>query len=240
MKTVPWSTKKSTVPLAAESVLRDNPKMKFRASILFFLLPLLLGSNFSRASLFSTNAGRVGDHVVTTREVMIYHLIEQALGGKNIEPKIQLAEVTSRSYLREITSVLIENAVFFEAEVFSAAPLEASRLKSQMAQIRARLNAVKLWQSLDVSDAELRQAVTRKIRAKDFVRFKIDSAAIPISDAEAKKYFEQNQSQFENLPFTNFKENIKSYLTKQQVDHRLKDWFELLQSKYKVRNYLSE
>jgi hypothetical protein len=43
-----------------------------------------------------------------------------------------------------------------------------------------------------------------------------------------------------NQAFENFKENIKSYLSRTQVEHRLKDWYDLLLNKYQVKNLIAE
>ncbi|NJL24445.1 MAG: hypothetical protein HC902_04280 [Calothrix sp. SM1_5_4] len=57
---------------------------------------------------------------------------------------------------------------------------------------------------------------------------------------EAQKYFDENRLKFGNLPFEKLKENIKAYLSKNHVDRRLKDWFDVLLSKYQVKNLIAE
>lgn len=205
---------------------------------------ILIFSSVNAAELISANAGRVGDYVVTTREVMINHMIENALvrykKGQVPKPTLKLDKIKDRDFVRETTAVLLETAIYFEAESFSAAAVADSTVSAQARLVRDRLRHDSLWKKLQVAPEELQKILRRKLRAKDFIKFKIDSATIPISDREAREYFENNRLKFENLQFENFKDNIKAYLTKQQVDKRLKDWFELLQSKYRVRNYLSE
>ena len=208
----------------------------------FVFCALFFGQSVPAATtkLISTHAGRVGNEVITSRGVMINHLIESALFRNNKKTTLKPDDVKSREFIRECTGVLLETAIFFEAESFAAANVSSTHIKSQTRKAKNLLSANSTWRRLEVTPEELEQAVARKLRAKEFIRFKIDSATIPISDREAEEYFNNNKLKFENLPFEDFKTNIKSYLTKQQVDKRLKDWFELLQSKYRVRNYLAE
>ncbi len=199
----------------------------------------LAASTAGSSTLFSTSAGRVGNHVVTTREVMLNHLVETALFPGEKLPALQLENVKEKDFIRETTSVLLEYAIAAEAEAFSAVPLAPDRLQANLKRLEGlRKNAV--WVKLAPTLDEQKKMVAHKLRAKDFIKSKEDSASIPISDDEAEEYFNANRLKFENLPFANFKENIKRYLIKQRVDKRLKDWFELLQSKYHVRNMLAE
>lgn len=217
-----------------------------RAMIKILLASACLGALTTHAALISSSVGRVGDWVVTSREVMINHLLENALyktSAKNKVPKatLSLARTRDREFIRETTSVLLETAIYLEAESFAQSDSNlAATIETQKSLAVIRLKNDPTWKKLKPSDKEISLFVRRKIKAKDFLRFKMESASIPISDREAEEYFQNNKLKFENLPFNNFKDNIKSYLTKQQMDRRLKDWFELLQSKYRVRNLLSE
>ncbi len=196
----------------------------------------------AHAAVVSMNAGRVADVVVTTREVVIHHLIEVALSPKPtpalLKEVISLEHPRARDFVRETTTVLLENAIFLEAESVGAAPLEKDKIQAAQALVQKKMRRNSAWLKLEVGPEELKRILTRSLRAKDFIKFKVDSAAIPISDHEAEEYFNNNRLKFENLPFANFRENIRAYLTKQQVDKRLKEWFELLQSKYRIRNHL--
>ena len=181
---------------------------KFHMIILKVLAPVCF------AALISTNAGRVGDDIITSREVVINHLVEQALFrtsalSKKIESQIQLDNVKDRRFVRETTSVLLETAIFFEAESFSSSKISDDVISAQARIAVKKLKDNSLWKKLAASPAEVKKAVARKLRAKDFIRFKMDSASIPISDKEAEDYFNNNRLKFENLPFENFKSNIK-------------------------------
>jgi hypothetical protein len=205
-------------------------------SILTLVLP-------AWAALISTNAGRVSDTVITSREVVIGHWLEAAANtatGEAVKTQIQLENVRNREFARETTATLLEVAIFLEAESFGASEVAPATIESQTQGLLKKLKRISAWKALEASPVEIRKIMTRKLRAKSFIKFKMDSALIPISDQEAEEYFRSNRLKFENLPFASFKDNIKKYLAKEQSDKRLKDWFELLQSKYQVRHFLAE
>lgn len=195
---------------------------------------------FSAGKIISSQAGRVNRHVVTTREVAANAWVEYALGQKNQVKNLDLNEPKSKEFLRETTAVLLEWAIYLEAESFATSTVTRAERASAIRIVKSKLKNQKKWRALRLESHELESLVERKLRAKKFIQFKVESSAVPVSDAEARQYFETNRLKFENLPFESFKETIRTYLSRQQVDRRLKDWFELLQVKYKVRNYLVE
>ena len=221
---------------------RNNPLFDDYLKLIF--LVALLFSQGAHSALISTNAGKISSLVVTSREVLINHLIERALASEPNSAKISTSlnpsDVRSSLFVRETTSVLLELAIYQEAESFAAPEIPQNELQAKIKLVQKKLAGNSLWNSLEVDSKELQEMTRKKLKAKNFIRFKVESGAIPITDQEAREYFNNNKLKFENLPFESFKENIKKYLAKQQVDRRLKDWFELIQSKYKVRNYLAE
>ncbi|MES2854262.1 MAG: hypothetical protein V4692_00285 [Bdellovibrionota bacterium] len=95
------------------------------------------------------------------------------------------------------------------------------------------------WQKLEVSSEELRSMISRKLMASSFSRLKTDPQLSPISDDEALSYYRKNRLRFGSLPFSSFKENIKSFLIKTQTEKRMNEWHEVLRRKFKVRNFIS-
>lgn len=217
--------------------------LQSKASLILFGFISALSFQAS-AALISTNAGRVADMMLTTREVMMTHMIEIALYKQDASAalaslKLRADRVHERDFVRETTSALIETAIFFEADSFTSnSQVDDKAIRKLVKTAEAKLNKNKVWLELEPEPQEVFELVRRKARAKEFIKFKMDSGTIPITDKEAEDYFSNNRLKFENLPFDSFKDNIKNYLTKQQVDRRIKDWFELLQAKYRVRNYL--
>ena len=185
--------------------------------------------------------GQVMDQVVTSRQVNMSFFVESALyGKKNKKIPESFYKIPSKEFSREITAVLLEKVVFKESKGFNVSKVSKDELKDAKIRFVGLVGKNQLWSKLKVSEGELTQLIKRKLQAKKFIRFKVDSSIVPITDDEARAYFEENRLKFGSLPFENFKQNIRAFLGRKQIDKRLKDWFEVLQNKYRVRNFLSE
>ena len=205
------------------------------------LILLLSFQNIYAAELISTTAGQVKGHVVTSREVELNYMIEKVLEGDPREiSAISRLDIETKSFSKEVNAVLAEWMIYFESESFTAASVTQEQVNKALKAGLEKLDNIKVFKALEPDAKEVRDMFERKLKAKALTRFKSDSSVVPVTDADAKTYFEQNRTKFGNLPFENFKDNIKSFLMRQQVDGRIKDWFEVLKSKYRVRNFLSE
>lgn len=207
--------------------------------MLIIILTSFFGLYLQAATFISTSVGQVKDHVVTSREVQIYYVAEKILygGGKQ---NLTLPEVETPAFGKEITGALMEWVVFLEAEALSTAQVTPAELTSAFDKVRDAMRTKKELSRLQASDREIKAAVERKHKAKKFIQLKAETSVIPVTDAEVEKYFNDNKARFGNLPLAQFKDNIRAFLTRQQVDKRLKDWFEVLQAKYQVRHFLAE
>lgn len=191
--------------------------------------------------LISRAVGEVKDHIVTSREVQVSSMVEDAMYSTQKNSKeIKSPSPELAMFRKDIASTLLEWVVSLESSNFNVANVSKNEVEDAVRSVQVRLAGNGSWLKLQVAPVELAGVVERKMRAKKFIRFKADSSVVPITDTEAKKYFEDNRLKFGDLPFENFKENIKTFLGRQQVEKRLKDWFDVLQSKYKVKNYQSE
>lgn len=204
----------------------------------FFILMLLSSVHGFAAQIISSQAGKVGAISVTTRQVAIHSLLENAIGREN-PVTLNLNQTGTREFIREATATLVENAVYLEAVSFNTAAVREDEIPAVKKKILASLKNNKSWKALEVSDKELNEAIERKMRAKRFIQFKVDSSSIPISEKEMRDYYDSNRVRFDEEPFEKHKASIKEYLNRNQVDRRLRDWFDLLHAKYKIRNYLS-
>lgn len=217
-----------------------------RFMIRFLLFAVLgLGSVAARAELVSTAVGLIREQVITSREVQIDRSLEAALpdGGSAAGPVTldpHLKNLDSKAFAQAVKDTLLEAVVAREARSFNV--MQVSPDEVQQAETRAQraLKNVSDWKRLRVSAKELDTAIRRKLQARKFIRFRAESSVLPVTDVEAERYFSENRLKFGDLPFEKFKENIKSYLSKTQVDKRLKDWYEVLLGKYQVKNLISE
>lgn len=205
------------------------------------LLALLLSLPSSAAVLVTATVGQVSDYVVTSREVQISAVIENVLyppkaGSKGL-PELRLGQEAFRG---AVTSVLLESVVALEAENFNVAAISDEDLNGALARIEKATAGKAFWAELEVSAAELKRFTVRKLTAKGFMKFKTNSMASIITDQDAQAYFEKNRVKFGTSSFDSFRDSIKVFLAQQQLEDRLRSWFEVIKRKYKVRNYISE
>lgn len=187
--------------------------------------------------LISKIVGTAADQVVTSREVEIVGLMEKGLvSDKNI---VAISPEDTR-FNMEVAQVLLEIVVQTESSVFEFNPITDSEFKEAMASLQKNLGGSKEWKALQPSHAELEKFLKRKLISKKFIKAKSESMKGFITDSEAKTYFEKNRLKFGQVPFAQFRENIKTFLGQQQLEERLKAWFEIIKKKYKVKNYTNE
>ncbi len=183
--------------------------------------------------------GEAKDQFITSREVQINEAVESALGSKGDGKSLQFAEIGHENFPTKVNDVLTEWVVYFEAQSFSADTVPKSAIEDAAQRVEKATANSAAWRRLEVSKSELEEVLKRKLSAKSFIRLKTESSLMPVTDSEAQAYFKKNRLKFGNLPFTSFRESIKAHLRQQQMDRRMKDWLEILQKKYKVRNFVA-
>lgn len=203
-------------------------------------------------TLISATVGQVGTQVVTSREVQIAGILDRWMSARE-NPQIENVQskkkkktekdereswyvaFPSDNFSKALTQVMLELVVVQEAQNFSVGHLAVEELGSWVGRAKADLGNWPKWRDLKVTQAELEQELSRHLRAKSFLKFKTESAGIQITDEEAQLYYEKNKVRFGNLPMAQFKDSIKQYLSQKKLEENLKDWFELLKRKYRVR-----
>jgi hypothetical protein len=206
----------------------------------FTLIIGLFAGPFVRAELVSTGVGVVRSQVVTSREVQVGHLLDVALFEPKPKDKLRLLPVDSKTFSKAIADTFLEAVVSLEAQNFNLIQISDDELKASEKKALRYLKDQPVWKNLQVSGAEFEAGVRRKVQAKKFVQFRAQSSVLPVTESEARKYFNENRLKFGNLPYENFREDIKSYLSRTHVEQRLKDWYDVLLNKYQVKNLIAE
>lgn len=206
---------------------------------LFISLFVLLSSR-SQAELISTGVGIVKGRIVTSREVQIQNMLETALYDKDAKNNLKKLALDSKAFAKAVHEGLIEAIISLEAQNFTVVQIQNEDLVAAEKKVSSLLKGAPAWKDLRVSPVELGTGLRKKLQAKKFIQFRAQSSVLPVTDAEAQKYFNENRLKFGTLPFENFKENIKSYLSRSQVEKRLKDWYDVLWNKYQVKNLIAE
>lgn len=207
----------------------------FNLKILFLLL---IGSHFVSAEVVSMGVGMLRGQLVTSRQVHIQRLLELALYEKS--PKLKLPGLDSKVFASAARDTLLEMAIALEAQNFNLVQVSSSDIEAAEKQANDVLAKNDAWRQLQVLPKERLEAIKIKLQAKKFSRFRAQSSELPVTNSEAQRYFNENRLKYGNLPFENFKENIKAFLSRNQIEQRLKDWHEVLLSKYQVKNLIAE
>jgi hypothetical protein len=194
----------------------------------------------SQAALVSTGVGMIRNQVLTSREVQRQHFLEMVLFEKAPSTKLKTLVLDSKAFGKAVQDALLESVLALEAQNFNVVTLDEAELKAAEKLALKTLKNNPSWKALKINTVELQDGLKTKLQAKKFIRLRAESSVLPVTDVEAQRYFEENHLKFGDLPFENFKENIKSYLSKIQVEKRLKDWFDVLLSKYQVKNLIAE
>lgn len=209
------------------------------------VLPLLMFSFFGfahAAETINASVGQVGSQVITARQVWMSNFYERwTLAKKSSDPKMRTPKadwkpaLKSDAFNQAASNYMLEVMVSLEAENFSITQIEPEKLKANAKEFQKAMAGSGEWNKLEVGIEELEKLMERKLRAQSFMKFKTESAGVNITDEEAKAYYDKNKSKFGSLPFSQFKDGIKDVLSRQTLEDRLKDWFEVLKRKYRVR-----
>lgn len=195
---------------------------------------LLFISILWSSQIINRSVGQVGTSFITSRDVQLAQAIEGLL---YMDKKRVEADINDNGFSSLVTATLVEWVVSMEAENFSVAEITEDETVSALQIIDKQTQDWDYWTKLKPTKEEIKLFVVRKIKYKKFFQFKTQASKVNISDSEAKAYFDKNKQKFGSAPFVNFKDNIKSFLSQQYRETRIREWFELLKRKYKVRNF---
>lgn len=189
----------------------------------------------------SKAVGQVANQVVTSREVQISYAIEQLLlthgADKNSAPdrSLWLVQAGDEVFRTHLSQVLMELLIKLEAESFSVAQVSPEEIKAEVKLVTEGMKGWSEWKKWEVNETEVEQLLMRRRVAKNFLKFKTESSGVVISDEECKRYYEKNRVKFGSAPFAQFKDSIREVLAQKQLEEKLKDWFEILKRKYRLR-----
>lgn len=212
------------------------------------LLMLTLGLAKANAAgnptqVVSQAVGQADTHVVTSREVQISWILDKAMqvpaakkGGVSTPNRSNwVLKADGVEFQRHLSQVLLELVVSMEAENFSIGQVPANEVQNAMAHVKEMVAGWAPWKDLEVSSGELEQMMTRKLKARNFLKFKTETSGVRVTEHDIKNYYEKNRLKFGNTPLVQVKSQIKDFLSQELLQERLKDWFEILKRKYRVK-----
>lgn len=180
--------------------------------------------------------GEVGPRIVTSREVRINEAIGQVLRGAPSLKRILSA--TDPNFPTQVLRVLDEWTVYLEAGEIGSKSTDKAEIQRLAKAVSDGWKSNSEWDKIEPSVAEIRDIVERKLVAQNLERLKSDASLVNVTDAEALQYYKKNRLRFGNMPFENFKDNIKTALVRSQTERRLFEWRSVLRRKYRVRNFV--
>lgn len=177
------------------------------------------------------------DLVITDRDVHANYILDKALFGEGKDVQLRYG---SSEFYGALNRLVIEWMVYREAISFGVGEVSPEDLTAAENQVQSFLKknepaSLKISQ-LDYSKKDLAQMIERKLKANRFIKYKNNSSVVAVTDEEAREYFSANRLRFGSSEFSELKGSIKSFLSKKNSEDRLRDWFDLLKKKHKVRN----
>lgn len=218
------------------------------SNFIFLLLNFMaigtLAATEEKPLLVMRAVGQVGDHVLTSREVILTGVVEQWFYAIQDRPSETLRrkekerwflEPDTPAFMDQVSRAMIDLMISLEAENFAVAEVSPLDLQKETTRLMIDFATLPEWKKWAPTASEIQVILKRKKRSHAFLEFKSEGASTLINDEEAKTYFEKNRGKFGNYPFEQFKNSIKEVLARDRLDQRLKDWFEVLKKKYHVR-----
>jgi hypothetical protein len=200
---------------------------------------IFIAMALAQAKILSVTVAQVGDHVITSREVMISSALDQGLlltsqpaNKVKLEP---LPNIASEPFKNQLSMLILEHLVISEADSFSIAQISQEEVGKQMQALADLFKSWPDWKTLAVTTNEMEAQTSRSMRAKSFLRYKTESMGLHISEQEAREYYQKNRVKFGTLPFEKMKGSIREYLSQKNVETKMKDWVQILRKKYHVR-----
>lgn len=199
-----------------------------------------------KAMSVSRVVGEVGPRIVTSREVRMNEAVTQILSPDELRPtektpqasKKKIMKIDDPAFPALVLRVLDEWTVYLEAVEIGSTVLDKAEVGRLVKVVGETWKGHAEWEALDASPTELREIIERKLTAQSLEKLKGDASLVNVTDTEALQYYKKNRLRFGNLPFENFKDNIKSALVKSQTERRLSEWRAVLRRKYRVRNFV--
>lgn len=202
--------------------------------LLVILFVLFSSSNVY--SLSNSTLGQVGEEIITTRDVEIHYMVVHSL--YHYKSKASKFPLNKSVLNKEISSFMLEEMVFQEAKEFQLAKVPRAEImkKSTMALSRIlRSPYAKVWKAWKVETVELDKFIHRNLRARKLISVKRKSAEVLVSEAEVDNYLKANEIKEEDRENKLYRKTVKSFLGRKQGEQRLREWFQVLKSKYKVK-----
>ncbi len=205
------------------------------------LLSIIISTVLWAQTTISEVVGQAGGQVVTSREVEA-DVIFSAMYLKVDKPNYPLP-ITGKALQSATSNLLMEVLINLEAESFKLAVVSESEVSKAISTFQknvASSSLSKRWRALEITKTEISKICQRKIRATRFIELKKSTFLTSPTQEELKEHFTKRKSTYGDKNFEDVKKSIRKELRQDKLDQALREWFQVLRSKYEIRNLLIE
>lgn len=212
--------------------------MRFPVCILTILLSFT--TTGQAKTLTSEVVAKIGKDVVTSRKVVADTILENNW-SKSSNESVNTS-VQSEDFNNDLNRYLMERVVYLESRSFSLISVTESEIEKTKKGLQIKIkgsNSSAMWNELSLTSEELNDLVKQKLSSQKFIDFKSKASYVPVTEAEAYNYYNNNKAKYEGKDYKALKEGIKKNLAKLQAEQRLEDWYDILKKKYDVTKTIS-
>jgi hypothetical protein len=204
------------------------------------LFSIILTLCFAQTTI-SEIVGTANGQAITSREVEA-DVVFTALYQKVDKPNYFLP-LKGKALQSATSNLLMEVLIVAEAQSFKLAPVSDAEVARAISTFQANLpksNLQKNWKALALGRKEIQALAARKLRAVRFLELKKTTFITSPTDEEIKDYFDKRKSNFQGKSLSEVRETLDKNLKQDKLDQSLREWFQVLRSKYEIRNLLIE
>lgn len=204
----------------------------------FFLLPVALAAG--KPLVVNGTAAIVGKQLITIQDARFFRSLQRFRDSESElfrwEEGDELRRTVQKVVLEEMVSAELKSFQFdVSALNGSAEKLIRERRQKSAAKDKQWKELLKLFGK---SEGGAIDRLQKSLQVEAFIQKKVETLTPIVTEAEAQRYFQQNQSRFLGNTYEQLKPNIILLLKKEGMQKGLEEWVKFLKDKYAVTNLL--
>ena len=211
--------------------------MDLRRSWLALLI--VSGTAFAaeKTRLIDGTAASVAKKLITVQDAYFYRGLQRFREG---QPNVLVIE-EGDELRHTVQKIVFEEMVYLEMKSFQVEggwrdevvkAIQLQRSKGHEKEWKEILNRFGRPESTCID------WILKGIQVERFLQKKVDTLTPVITEAEADRYYKQNEAKFNSNPYEKLKPSIILLLKKERLSKALEEWVRVLKDKYGVTNYL--
>lgn len=193
----------------------------------------------AKTSVLNGTAAAVGKTLITIQDARFFRSLQRFRDGEGDIFRNEEGD----DFRRTVQKVVLEEMVFSELKSFqfdSASRADAEKaLRDRRAKSKEKENQWKeLLRVYGKTEAAVIDRTHKSMQVEEFIQKKVETLTPIVTDAEAERYYQQNQTRFFGNTYDRLKPNIILLLKKERMQKGLEEWVKFLKDKYGVTNLL--